>query len=462
MKQTFSIRLSNMLIVLWVFLLPLQTRLFLHQGTLAGGLWEYGTASIYLTDLLLLSAVLALLFSPKVRLGGLPKRIPRTLVAALYAVLLTALLSLISSVDIGIAAAAFLRLAAGFVAWWLVTASELSPAALSWTVIASASVQGALAIVQMVQQAVPASTLFGMAVHVPEVAGTAVVETVGGRFLRAYGTLPHPNMLGGWLAFGLILCTGLYLRTHQPMRRVGLLGLFLLMQMGLLLTFSRTAVLTWILVFLGLTLAVFIREYGQHRTGWAILRGGGDDPFLGLKMLKLVIASVLLMATFSALFAPLIRVRTAETGRLEERSVQERLTQVNEALSLFWANPLIGVGIGNYTKALYEQVDSTRTSWQYQPVHNVYLLLLAELGVIGTLVFVWAIVVIVTISLRVHREHWRRVQPHGIPWVAISGMALLALFLMSFLEHYFWTLQFGVMGTWLAIGLWTKSLFTTT
>ena len=45
---------------LLVFLLPMQTRWIIKTGELNGGYWEYGTISLYSTDILL--AVLLVLF----------------------------------------------------------------------------------------------------------------------------------------------------------------------------------------------------------------------------------------------------------------------------------------------------------------------------------------------------------------------------------------------------------------
>ena len=57
-----------------------------------------------------------------------------------------------------------------------------------------------------------------MAVHKAEELGTSVVETVGAdglgeRWLRAYGGLDHPNILGGILAVALLLFIILHIET---------------------------------------------------------------------------------------------------------------------------------------------------------------------------------------------------------------------------------------------------------
>src|SRR3989339_860651 len=51
-------KILNYLILLLIFLLPLQTRYINEYGSLNGGYWEYGTFSLYGTQILLWLIVL--------------------------------------------------------------------------------------------------------------------------------------------------------------------------------------------------------------------------------------------------------------------------------------------------------------------------------------------------------------------------------------------------------------------
>ena len=57
---------------------------------------------------------------------------------------------------------------------------------------------------------------------------------------------------------------------------------------------------------------------------------------------------------------------------------------LRKAKEIIKDNWLIGVGIGNYTFALRAKYPEIKV-WELQPVHNTYLLILAELGVVGFL-----------------------------------------------------------------------------
>jgi hypothetical protein len=66
--------------------------------------------------------------------------------------------------------------------------------------VVSMCVQSAITITQAAFQTIYPSTLFGVAAHYSDLPGTSVVEAGGMRWLRAYGTFPHPNILGVTLA----------------------------------------------------------------------------------------------------------------------------------------------------------------------------------------------------------------------------------------------------------------------
>tara|TARA_B100001964_G_C14011595_1_gene499601 strand:- start:336 stop:767 length:432 start_codon:yes stop_codon:yes gene_type:complete len=126
-----------------------------------------------------------------------------------------------------------------------------------------------------------------------------------------------------------------------------------------------------------------------------------------------------------ARFTPSISVETI--------SIEERVGQYETWDDVFLSAPLIGVGPAAYTFTLLGQ-DPGQPVWAYQPIHNVPLLILAELGVIGFLLLVaW----IYRIDAIAHKA-WRT--PGGM--LALSlGTALL---IIALFDHYLWTLWPGL------------------
>ena len=50
-------------------------------------------------------------------------------------------------------------------------------------------------------------------------------------------------------------------------------------------------------------------------------------------------------------------------------------------------NPIIGVGTGQFIMTT-ERLFSNLEIWQYQPVHNVFLLIWSEWGIVGLVLFI--------------------------------------------------------------------------
>ncbi len=446
-------------LLLWVGLLPLQTRFFLHQATLAGGMWEYGALSFYFSDTLLLIAGAAM-FAEQWRSGTKDRlsRHARELLVATAALVVVVTLSSVTANDVGVALGVAARFVFGFFAAWLIAKSRLSIGAFAVAITASAALEAVVVLIQFAVQSIPASTIFGLAAHAPAVAGDAVVETTIGRFLRSYGTLPHPNMAAGWLALGLLFCSGLVIRSRDKIERALLLAAFCIMMAGLVFTFSRAGLLGWLVVFLVFLLGVLLRERRDaHRHVFFFLHRKGELS-IGLKAMKLVSVTVLLLGVLLWIFGPLVRGRADVAGRIERISISERAAQYSEARTLFVRHWFLGVGVGNYTKALHDEVDAGRQVWGYQPVHNVFVLAAVELGVFGFLILLIAIILFVRALWQEHRRCWDHPASNGVPWAAVIGLALFLLALLGTMDHYLWSLPFGIMVTWALLGLALKSI----
>lgn len=181
---------------------------------------------------------------------------------------------------------------------------------------------------------------------------------------------------------------------------------------GLVFSFSRSA---W----LGFVVAVMV--------GWQWFK---DES---LRLWWAVVSLTLIIGVGSVW--PLVVGRTQVVGAHEQRSVSERVSGWHEAVAVWRSQPLVGVGLGNYTVALSAQFPGL-APWAYQPVHNIGLLVLAELGVVGILLLAGAI--------WGARRHLR-----GLWWLA--PIIIIGLF-----DHYFLTLYPGwvLLGVW--VGIWTK------
>ena len=130
-------------------------------------------------------------------------------------------------------------------------------------------------------------------------------------------------------------------------------------------------------------------------------------------------------------------------GRLERVSISERERYAHDAKTVIKNNFIFGAGIKNYGLALHE-IDGELASYQYEPVHNVFLLVWAETGLLG-LVFFLIFLFLCFLSA------WRSRS------LAIPPLLAMMIALMLF-DHWLWSLAFGGYLFWLIMGMSLKNL----
>lgn len=434
MKQYWE-KIASYLLYLLIFLLPWQTRWIWQEGLLNGGTWEYGTFSIYAIDILLVIILVVSFLAPKQSISS-----TKRWWVLLFSFFSIGFVSIIWSSNNQLSLYSALKLLEGMAMIWLVLRIKFQWRALGIAFIASGVVQATLAIVQFFSQRIVANKWLGLAAHDPAILGEFVVETDGGRFLRAFGSFPHPNMLAGFLVICLIVLVGFLFtmyRDEKPrvLSIVLTVSSFVVIYYGLILTFSRSAWLIYaLLILFMITLSISQRDHYR------------------LRILGSMVFWIILVTGFSIiLFPEIIQTRTFSSGRLEAQSAATRTEYFIQSGEIISDNWYQGVGIGSYTQALYDR-NTTRESWSYQPVHNIYALITAEIGIFGGFLF---LVVIFEFFRRVFYNGWSMLRSNT--WFLTFAVAFTALLLIGIFEHYLWSLSFGVLFFWLILGLWIRS-----
>ncbi|MCK5212189.1 O-antigen ligase family protein [Candidatus Parcubacteria bacterium] len=415
-----------------VFLLPWQTRWIIRGGELSGGYLEYETISLYATDILLF-LVIAFFIVSKIIQKSPKKALTKAKISRVW--IIVGLLELFVFISIffaplkSLALFAYGRLLLGIGLFWLVTEVKYNFTKLSLSFIAGAALQAGLGIWQFVTQSTFACKYLGMASHGPGELGTAVIETIasdgiGERWLRAYGGLDHPNILGALLAIALLLLTGIIIKSQAKKWKYLYYSLWLILLLGLFSSFSRTA---WLAFSIGL-LSVFIISVWQKK-------------YLAQKrILQLVLMGSFLCFMFVSLYGGLVSTRLSMNSRLEKKSVFERVASIEQGKKVALNNLFFGAGISNFSRAL-TKVEPGERSWYYQPVHNTFLLVLSEIGIFGLIGFI-SLVFYLKIGKKYRQTN--NVYKFGI---YVSLMALL------FFDHFWWSLHFGVLLFWFILGL---------
>jgi len=216
--------------------------------------------------------------------------------------------------------------------------------------------------------------------------GIARGNFFGEVFLRPYGTFSHPNSLAGFILVGLILIFG---RKPCFWEKVAIALGFVL----LLLTFSRTV---WLAAFLeGLIFLLIKLRRSPHLTFrfWSVALG---LPFLTYFFTKTMI---------------------------DPSSYIRRIALAKFALVQIKASPLLGVGLANFVIVLSQGGQAWEWLYWLQPVHNIFLLIATETGLLGLSLFI--LLIINTIKKTANYS---------------LLMAILAILFIGLFDHYWLTL----------------------
>jgi len=412
-------KIINYAVYFLVFLLPWQTRWIYHDAFLVGETWEYGRLSLYGTEILLiLILVLALInyFINKNKIEKVELKNNCLWMIVLVFVLWT-VLSIVWASNKLLAWSGCLMIFEGAGIFWLINnqTSKVNLKKLSQALILSGVVQSLLGIWQFIIQWFWSNKWLGLSLLNPAVSGVSVVESGWGRFLRAYGSLSHPNILAGFLVVCLLVC--IILLIYEKTKNVAKWYYYalIILSVGLFLTFSRAG---WLTLFGCLIIYGWSKKVRQIK----------QNSFL-VASVWIVLIFIFLSIVNSSLFLS----RITGQQRLERLSNQQRLNQYREATGMINNNWLTGIGIRNYTFQLYNQ-NQNLSAWDYQPIHNVFVLVWAETGIIGLIIFI----LLIAKGLLRSNEFW---------------IVFLAMLILGLFDHYAWSLFFGIMLWWLTLAL---------
>lgn len=201
---------------------------------------------------------------------------------------------------------------------------------------------------------------------------------------RAYGSMLHPNILGAVLFLGSLATTYFLLTTEKRWKKILLYIVCATQVLGLFVSYSRAASIAW------MGAMVFCLAWYFYLNPKS--RGFG-------KKVAIAMHFAMLIGVCSVLFYQqnLMRER-ADTSKLGN-SVNERIHRVYDldnrlhnqelALQLIENNPIVGVGLENYMPAAFQELEKKGylSEKDIFPVHNIYLLMCVEAGLLGGIFF---------------------------------------------------------------------------
>ncbi|MBI2062931.1 MAG: O-antigen ligase family protein [Candidatus Yanofskybacteria bacterium] len=444
-----SERLERTIFYLLIFTIPVQARVILHSWTRPFNQWT--SAYLYGTDIFL---VLLLIFwlarSLKINNGPISNfqfpisskfSILKSSNLWLLSFLIISAISVFNSRIIGLSFYQLLKLAE-FIGFYFYLQHNFGKVFQFRTVlaviIASGFFQSIIAIVQYAKQGSIGLRLLGESPLSVNTTGMAVFMADGEKYLRAYGTATHPNILAAWLFVAIFAFYYWFLYYHTAQDRrfhdVPKLFIYPVLLFGFFFTFSRVIIGLWVLGVLATFVIVFLkREFRENK-------------ILKRKMFILFSVSVAAALLFSVIFWPQVNSRIHVSA--QEEAVTQRVFYNKIAGSTALSNPLLGVGIGQFVLNLMYKFKHL-PSVAYQPVHNIYLLIVSETGFIGfgtLMLFIFYI-----FYNFIHHADFTKLRTVFFLIFALSFIVI------GIFDHFLLTSQQGSLAFWLVLAFITAN-----
>ncbi len=277
---------------------------------------------------------------------------------------------------------------------------------------------------------------------------------------RAYGLGFNPNPVGMFMAVVSVLAYGSFLLKLGNQWSKGLaLLIFIMGFFGLVATASRSAFLGWALSVTALSLLAWlggndVRQTVLKRIGLASLligvielgihlvptEGSAAQPALGVTEVS--------NAPSTSVERITKRMTPVELGS----GISGRIADWNLARPIVKEHLVLGVGVGNYPLTLNARLGAGIPGGIFTPPHNVAILVLAELGILGLVA--WGALALAPLVWVLARRQVQWFEIHSLLWF---GPLVVVLF-VSLWDFTPWVTQDGRVLLWGILGLWAGGI----
>jgi len=334
-NKKFFYNTEKVLFYTFIFSLPLQLRkiLFIFSDRFI----EWNSAFLYFTDLILFG-----IFALWIRRAIKEKRkifektdilVLTFLFFVLFSLIVSQnrILGLYQFIKIGECVLLFIYVKHNSGVFRLETIAKI--------VIVSGFVQAILAIVQFLNQSSLGFKHFEAGIYNRYLPGVATFLVNGVRIVRAYGTLPHPNILAVFLLVSIFCLYYLWLTKKREKNKKTFFTIlsvvYFVLVLALMFTFSRSV----IFIFLAISLFLFLIK---------IISNSAKKRALELFILFLVIFSLNVIFLWPEIYARFLEVSP------KEQAVTLRVYYNDIALEIIKKSPILGIGAGNFVWFLYQ------------------------------------------------------------------------------------------------------------
>ena len=238
------------------------------------------------------------------------------------------------------------------------------------------------------------------------------------QLLRAYAAFPHPNVLAFFLLMSSAFMVFRIPNEEKAVWKVFLMSAVVLSAIGIVLTFSRVAIVLLITFFI---YAIYAKGKRNLKTIW---------PGFFVFMAVLAVGIYFLPQEFLL------------------RGIDFREELFRQAYAIFQSGPYFGIGLNNFfihQAALIKDISPII----FQPPHNIYVLSLLSLGIMGWWIvpglLIWS-VGSVTKKLRTTNYELRT-------FFQSTLFVLISIILAGMFDHFFLTVEQGQLIFALLLGL---------
>lgn len=410
--------MPSLLLYLLLFSLPFQTRTLLVAGTN-----EYQTLFLYASDI-----VVGILFAWWLVRTPLTTHkaqflVHSSILTPLLLLVLWLIASSLASINPLLGLYRTLKITEFiWIFYYLLLIDQRTVWRALGALLAGAALQSIFALGQFITQHSLGLSWLGENLLAPHLPGVAKIDAVQ-KIIRAYGTFPHPNVLAAFLVCCIILVV--WLLMHDRINKHLRVALWLALPLytaALFVTFSRIALITLVIVLL-----LWLMSTPRHY----------------LKRIFLLSCMGLLLA--ATLLFPYWQHRLLL--QLHNQEVAFRVLYVRTSFDIINARPITGVGLGQFTQFQEQRIKAAGLPlYANQPVHNIYLLYIAETGLVGLFLFYWFLHNL--FAPLYAKLSWRQT----IPYTLLP----LAVFIMGSFDHFFMSFQQGELLFWVSLAFYAQ------
>ncbi len=292
-----------------------------------------------------------------------------------------------------------------------------------WTIITLGSIQAIIAMIQFSFQHSLGINILGESPLAVSIYGVAKVVSHGTTFIRGYGTLPHPNILGAFLVITALLNLYLLNESQSRINQILLSITAFFTILGLFVTFSRSALLA----------------VGVGFVTWGVITLFRQKSLLFMRKLWILPLAVIFS---TGLFFPWLVSR----GNIQDQSASQRAVYNEAGIQILKNNWVIGTGPGTNMFHMKQKLEYQLEPWDIQPIHNYWLITLSELGIIGLFI---SIFVLFTFYMIIRKSFSRETSGWAISLLVI----LTSILTLFWFDHYFYTIWPAKLFLWIMIGV---------